>query len=77
MLLCGHRSNLKRRPGPLSPYTCGWKPPLSTGETILSAKMSSGHHLMSSVDHSTADAMRPSISRGYLLGSVSSPLVTL
>lgn len=32
---------------------------------------------MSSVDHSTADAMKPSISKGYHLGSVNSSLVNL
>lgn len=49
----------------------------SSRETILSAKMSLGHHFMSSVDHSTADAMKPSISKGYHLGSVNSSLVNL
>lgn len=63
--------------GPLLCYIRCCKCPLSTGETILSAKMSSGHHLMHSVDHSTADTMRPNVSRGYLLGSVNSSLVTL
>ncbi len=33
------------------------------------------HFLLSSVDHSTADAMKPSISKGYHLGSVNSSLV--
>lgn len=50
---------------------------ISSSETILSAKMSFGHHFMSSVDHSAADAMKPSISKGYHLGSVNSSLVNL
>lgn len=32
--------------------------PFSSREAALSAKMSFGHHFMSSVDHSTADAMK-------------------
>lgn len=46
--------------------------PFSSSETVLSTKMSSSHHFMFSVDHSTADTMRPCISKGYLLGSVNS-----
>lgn len=34
---------------------------------------SSGPYLMCCADHSAADAMRPSVSTGYLLGSVNSP----
>lgn len=34
---------------------------------------SSGPYLMCCADHSAADAMRPSVSKGYLLGSVNSP----
>lgn len=34
---------------------------------------SSGSNLMCCADHSAADAMRPSASKGYLLGSVISP----
>lgn len=52
-------------------------PPSSSRETILSAELSLGHYFMSSVDHSTADAMKPSISKGYHLGSVNSSLVNL
>lgn len=51
--------------------------PSSSKETILSAKLSLRHHFMSSVVHSTADAMKPSISNGYHLGSVNSSLVNL
>lgn len=43
----------------------------------LSAKMSSEHHLICAVDHSTADPMRLSTSNGYLLGSVMSSLRNL
>ena len=53
-LLCLPRSKPKDRP--LLCYPGGCKPPLSTRETILSAKMSSGHYLMPSVDHSTGRA---------------------
>lgn len=58
----------------LMPYTVNY---FSSRETILSAKMYFRHNLMSSVDHSTADAMKPSISKGYHLGSVNSSLVNL
>lgn len=51
--------------------------PSSSRETVLSSKLSFGHHFMSSVDHSTADAMKPSISKGYHLRSVNSSLVNL
>lgn len=51
--------------------------PSSSRGTILSAELSFRHQFMSSVDHSTADAMKPRISKGYHLGSVNSSLVNL
>lgn len=49
----------------------------SSRETVCSAQMSFGHHFMSAADHSTADAMKPSISTGLHAGAVNPSLVNL
>lgn len=63
----------------LQPSSCliSPNPPPGSRETTLSVKISFRHRFMSSLKRSTADAMKPSISKGDHLGSVNSSLVNL